>query len=145
VDPARHLTSTAEERRRYRRIKCQCATEVHPRGSEDEVLLSYSIELSAGGCFVRSNRSLPIGLPLTLEMVLDDARRMTVQGVILYSGPATRGSAEPGSMGFAVGFTLLEPAAKRALHEFLGDAAPPPARRAKRTNGHAKPKRKRSH
>ncbi|MCC6997639.1 MAG: PilZ domain-containing protein [Deltaproteobacteria bacterium] len=118
-----------KERRLVPRVPCRCPVEVRSGVDCCDVTLSYAVELSMGGCFVRSNRHQTAGTPLEVVLSLEDGSRVEVQGVVLYDGKAAASSAEPGQPGFAVGFVVIERGSAARLRDYLiARGAGPPRR-----------------
>ena len=108
------LTSqVSSDRRRFARIKCYVAVEIHVEGVYEPVWGNLS-NVSRGGCLVETasavppNKALEIGLWVT-------SGKIWVKGVIL-SGVATHSTP---SFGVRVKFSQAELSEKEHLREFL--------------------------
>ena len=118
-----------KERRLVPRVPCRCPVEVRSGAECCDVTLSYAVELSMGGCFVRSNRHQTAGTPLEMVLSLEDGSRVEVQGVVLYDGKSAMSSAEPGQPGFAVGFVVIDRGSAARLRDYLIARGAGPTRR----------------
>ncbi len=127
--PYDSIKKRMKERRLVPRVACRCPVEVRSGPECCDVTLSYAVELSMGGCFVRSNRHQTAGTPLEMVLSLEDGSRVEVQGVVLYDGSAARSSAEPGQPGFAVGFVVIERGSAARLRDYLIARGAGPQRR----------------
>jgi len=138
-----------KERRLVPRVKCACPAEVRSGPGGRDVTLSYAVELSIGGCFVRTNRSMPVGSPVELTLSLESGGHVDVQGVVLYDGPASVTSSEPGAHGFAVGFVVIDRNSAARLRDYLvargaGPKKKPEPTRERKASTARPPKRRRT-
>jgi hypothetical protein len=100
------------DRRRYQRIKCFVAVEIHVEGL-DEPIWGNLANVSRGGCLVETASPVPNGKILEIGLWVASGK-IWVKGVIL-SGVATRTA----SYGVRVRFSEAELAQKEHLREFL--------------------------
>jgi hypothetical protein len=104
---------TAETgRRRFQRIKCYVAVEIHIEGQEAPVWGNLA-NVSRGGCLVETASAVPAGKILEIGLWVASGK-IWVKGVIL-SGIATRSA----SFGVRVKFSESELSEKEHLREFL--------------------------
>jgi hypothetical protein len=104
---------TAETgRRRFQRIKCYVAVEIHVEGQEAPVWGNLA-NVSRGGCLVETASAVPAGKILEIGLWVASGK-IWVKGVIL-SGIATRSA----SFGVRVKFSESELSEKEHLREFL--------------------------
>jgi PilZ domain-containing protein len=104
---------TAEAgRRRFQRIKCYAAVEIHIEGQEAPVWGNLA-NVSRGGCLVETASAVPAGKILEIGLWVASGK-IWVKGVIL-SGIATRSA----SFGVRVKFSESELSEKEHLREFL--------------------------
>jgi hypothetical protein len=104
---------TAEAgRRRFQRIKCYVAVEIHIEGQEAPVWGNLA-NVSRGGCLVETASAVPAGKILEIGLWVASGK-IWVKGVIL-SGIATRSA----SFGVRVKFSESELSEKEHLREFL--------------------------
>jgi hypothetical protein len=101
------------DRRRYQRIKCFVAVEIHVEGLEEPVWGNLS-NVSRGGCLVETASAVPPGKALEIGLWVANGK-IWVKGVIL-SGVVTRSAP---SFGVRVKFSEAELAEKEHLREFL--------------------------
>jgi hypothetical protein len=101
------------DRRRYQRIKCFVAVEIHVEGLEEPVCGNLS-NVSRGGCLVETASAVPPGKALEIGLWVANGK-IWVKGVIL-SGVVTRSAP---SFGVRVKFSEAELAEKEHLREFL--------------------------
>jgi hypothetical protein len=101
------------DRRRYQRIKCFVAVEIHVDGMEGPVWGNLS-NVSRGGCLVETASAVPAGKILKIGLWVTSGK-IWVKGVIL-SGVVTRTAP---SFGVRVKFSEAELAEKEHLREFL--------------------------
>jgi hypothetical protein len=112
-EPDLFTPQTESDRRRYQRIKCYVAVEIHVEGVEDPVWGNLA-NVGRGGCLVETASSVPAGKALEIGLwVAND--KIWVKGVIL-SGVATRTAP---SFGVRVKFSEAELSEKEHLREFL--------------------------
>jgi hypothetical protein len=101
------------DRRRFQRIKCFVAVEIHVEGMEEPVWGNLS-NVSRGGCLVETASRVPPGKALEIGLWVASGK-IWVKGVIL-SGVVTRSAP---SFGVRVKFSEAELAEKEHLREFL--------------------------
>jgi hypothetical protein len=101
------------DRRRFQRIKCFVAVEIHVEGMEEPVWGNLS-NVSRGGCLVETASSVRAGKVLEIGLWVASGK-IWVKGVIL-SGVVTRSAP---SFGVRVKFSEAELAEKEHLREFL--------------------------
>jgi PilZ domain len=101
------------DRRRYKRIKCFIAVEIHVEGLEGPVWGNLS-NVSRGGCLVETASAVPAGKTLEIGLWVANGK-IWVKGVIL-SGVVIRSAP---SFGVRVKFSEAELAEKEHLREFL--------------------------
>lgn len=101
------------DRRRFQRIKCFVAVEIHVEGLEEPVWGNLS-NVSRGGCLVETASAVPPGKALEIGLWVASGK-IWVKGVIL-SGVVTRTAP---SFGVRVKFSEAELAEKEHLREFL--------------------------
>jgi hypothetical protein len=100
------------DRRRYQRIKCFVAVEIHVDGVEEPIWGNLA-NVSRGGCLVETASPVPPDKALEIGLWVASGK-IWVKGVIL-SGVATRAA----SYGVRVKFSEAELAQKEHLREFL--------------------------
>ncbi len=100
------------DRRRFQRIKCYVAVEIHVAGVEDPVWGNLA-NVGRGGCLVETASAVPAGKALEIGLWVSSGK-IWVKGVIL-SGVATRCA----SFGVRVKFSQSELSEKEHLREFL--------------------------
>jgi PilZ domain len=115
-------------RRRYQRIKCFFAVEIHVEGMEAPVWGNLS-NVSRGGCLVETASAVPAGKALEIGLWVASGK-IWVKGVIL-SGVVTLTAP---SFGVRVKFSEEELAEKEHLREFLKFVA---SATGKAQSGHA--------
>ncbi len=101
------------DRRRYCRIKCYVAVEIHIEGVEEPVWGNL-VNVGRGGCMVETAGVVPAGKALAIGLWVTSGK-IWVKGVIL-SGVATRSAP---SFGVRVKFSEAELSEKEHLREFL--------------------------
>jgi PilZ domain len=101
------------DRRRFQRIKCYVAVEIHVEGVEQPVWGNLA-NVSRGGCLVETASAVPPGKALEIGLWISSGK-IWVKGVIL-SGVATRTAP---SFGVRVRFSQAELSEKEHLREFL--------------------------
>jgi PilZ domain len=101
------------DRRRYQRIRCYVAVEIHVEGIDQPVWGNLS-NASRGGCLVETSSPVPAGKALEIGLWLANGN-IWVKGITL-SGISTRSSA---SFGIRVKFSEAELSEKEHLREFL--------------------------
>ncbi len=99
-------------RRRFQRVKCYVAVEIHIDGQEAPVWGNLA-NVSRGGCLVETASAVPSGKVLEIGLWVASGK-IWVKGVIL-SGVATRSA----SFGVRVKFSESELSEKEHLREFL--------------------------
>jgi hypothetical protein len=100
------------DRRRFQRIKCFVAVEIHVEGIEEPIWGNLA-NVSRGGCLVETSSPVPTGKTLEIGLWVASGK-IWVKGVIL-SGVATRSA----SFGVRVKFSEAELAEKEHLRGFL--------------------------
>ena len=103
----------ASDRRRFQRIKCYVAVEIHIEGVEEPVWGNLA-NVSRGGCLVETASAVPPGKALEIGLWVASGK-IWVKGVII-SGVATRSTP---SFGVRVKFSQAELSEKEHLREFL--------------------------
>jgi hypothetical protein len=101
------------DRRRYSRLKCYVAVEIHIEGEEDPVWGNLA-NVSHGGCLVETASPVPPGKALEIGLWVASGK-IWVKGIII-SGVATRSAP---SYGVRVKFSQAELSEKEHLREFL--------------------------
>jgi hypothetical protein len=101
------------DRRRYYRIRCYVAVEIHVEGVEEPVWGNLA-NVSRGGCMVETASAVPTGRALEIGLWVASGK-IWVKGVIL-SGVATHSAP---SFGVRVKFSEAELSGKEHLREFL--------------------------
>ena len=105
--------SSGQDRRKYPRLKCFVAVELHVAGSAVPIWGNLS-DTSMGGCFVES--SSPVGAGANVEIGLWlSSGKLWVKGMVL-NGVVTKSTP---SFGIRVKFADLEPPERETLREFL--------------------------
>jgi|SRR5947209_2803137 len=105
--------SWGQDRRKYPRLKCFVAVELHVAGSAVPIWGNLS-DTSMGGCFVES--SSPVGAGANVEIGLWlSSGKLWVKGMVL-NGVVTKSTP---SFGIRVKFADLEPPERETLREFL--------------------------
>jgi hypothetical protein len=101
------------DRRRFQRIKCYVAVEIHIDGVEQPVWGNLA-NVGRGGCLVETASAVPAGKALEIGLWVASGK-IWVKGVII-SGVATRSAP---SFGVRVKFSEAELSQKEHLREFL--------------------------
>ncbi len=101
------------DRRRFQRIKCYVAVEIHIEGDETPVWGNLA-NVSRGGCLVGTASNVPAGKALEIGLWVANGK-IWVKGVII-SGVAAGSAA---SFGVRVRFSQAELSEKQHLREFL--------------------------
>ena len=101
------------DRRRFHRIKCYVAVEIHVEGVEEPVWGNLA-NVSRGGCLVETAGAVPTGKALEIGLWVASGK-IWVKGVII-SGVATRSAS---TFGVRVKFSEAELSEKEHLREFL--------------------------
>jgi hypothetical protein len=109
-DPLTELS--VSDRRRFQRIKCYVAVEIHVEGVEAPVWGNLA-NVGRGGCLVETASAVPPGKALEIGLWVASGK-IWVKGVII-SGVATRSA----SFGVRVKFSQAELSEKEHLREFL--------------------------
>lgn len=107
------FTPVAGDRRRYPRLKCFVAVEIHVAGSELPIWGNLS-NVSRGGCLIETVRAIPAGENVEIGLWLANGK-LWVKGWVL-TGTVTRSSP---NHGLRVKFSELEASEKEYLREFL--------------------------
>lgn len=101
------------DRRRFRRIKCYVAVEIHVEGVREPVWGNLA-NVSRGGCLVETAGAVPAGKALEIGLWVSSGK-IWVKGVII-SGVVTRSAP---TFGVRVKFSEAELSEKEHLREFL--------------------------
>jgi hypothetical protein len=101
------------DRRRFQRIKCYVAVEIHVEGIAEPIWGNLS-NVGRGGCLVETATAVPPGKVLEIGLWVSSGK-IWVKGVII-SGVATRSAP---SFGVRVRFSQAELTEKEHLREFL--------------------------
>lgn len=101
------------DRRRFQRIKCYVAVEIHIEGIKEPVWGNLA-NVSRGGCLVETAGAVPAGKALEIGLWVASGK-IWVKGVII-SGVVTRSAP---SFGVRVKFSEAELSEKEHLREFL--------------------------
>jgi hypothetical protein len=104
---------TAQDRRRFARVKCFIAVELHIEGVDGPVWGNLS-NVGRGGCFVETATPIPPGREVGIGLWVANGK-LWVKGVIL-TGIVTRSAP---SFGVRVKFSQAELLEKEHLREFL--------------------------
>jgi len=112
-EPDLFATVQSGDRRRYPRIKCYVAVEIHVEGINDPIWGNLS-NVGRGGCLVETASPVPAGKALEIGLWVSSGK-LWVKGVII-SGVATRSTP---SFGVRVQFSEAELSEKEHLREFL--------------------------
>jgi hypothetical protein len=112
-EPDLFAAQTAQDRRRFARIKCFVAVELHIEGIEAPVWGNLS-NVGRGGCFVETATPIPPGRTVGIGLWVANGK-IWVKGVIL-TGVVTRSAP---SFGVRVKFSEAELMEKEHLREFL--------------------------
>jgi PilZ domain len=102
----------ASDRRKFLRVKCYVAVEIHIEGVKEPIWGNLS-NVGRGGCLVETASAVPPGKALEIGLWVASGK-IWVKGVIL-SGIATRSA----SYGVRVKFSEAELSGKEHLREFL--------------------------
>ena len=106
-------SQTEADRRRFHRIKCYVAVEIHVEGVEEPVWGNLA-NVSRGGCLVETAGAVPAGKALEIGLWVASGK-IWVKGVII-SGVVTRSAP---TFGVRVKFSEAELSEKEHLREFL--------------------------
>ena len=112
-EPDLFTPQSVSDRRRYQRVKCYVAVEIHIEGVEGPVWGNLA-NVSRGGCLVETAGVVPAGKTLEIGLWVASGR-IWVKGVTI-SGVVTRSSP---SYGVRVKFSEAELSEKEHLREFL--------------------------
>ena len=112
-EPDLFTPQLGSDRRRYHRIKCYVAVEIHIDGVEEPVWGNLA-NVGRGGCLVETASAVPPGKALEIGLWVASGK-IWVKGVIL-SGVATHSAP---SFGVRVKFSAAELSEKEHLREFL--------------------------
>jgi PilZ domain len=112
-EPDLFTLQSESDRRRYHRIKCYVAVEIHVEGREQPVWGNLA-NASRGGCLVETASPVPAGKTLEIGLWVANGN-LWVKGITL-SGVSTRSSP---SFGIRVKFSEAELSEKEHLREFL--------------------------
>lgn len=105
--------SWGQDRRKYPRLKCFVAVELHVQGSATPIWGNLS-DTSLGGCFVEASSPVSAGSNVEIGLWLSSGK-LWVKGMVL-NGVVTKSTP---SFGIRVKFSDLEPAERDTLREFL--------------------------
>jgi hypothetical protein len=112
-EPDLFSLQAAADRRRFQRIKCYVAVEIHIEGVEEPVWGNLA-NVGRGGCLVETATPVPAGKALEIGLWVSSGK-IWVKGVII-SGVVTRSAP---SFGVRVKFSEAELSEKEHLREFL--------------------------
>jgi PilZ domain len=112
-EPDLFTPQLASDRRRFHRIKCYVAVEIHVEGVEVPVWGNLA-NVSRGGCLVETAGAVPEGKALEIGLWVANGK-IWVKGVII-TGVATCGAS---TFGVRVKFSEAELSEKEHLREFL--------------------------
>jgi hypothetical protein len=112
-EPDLFTPQLASDRRRFHRIKCYVAVEIHVEGVEEPVWGNLA-NVSRGGCLVETAGTVPAGKTLEIGLWVASGK-IWVKGVII-SGVASRSAS---TFGVRVKFSEAELSEKEHLREFL--------------------------
>mgnify|MGYP000922531433 CR=1 FL=1 len=112
-EPDLFAAQTGQDRRRFARIKCFVAVELHIEGVEEPIWGNLS-NVGRGGCFVETATPIPPGRAVGIGLWVANGK-LWVKGVIL-TGVVTRSAP---SFGVRVKFSEAELLEKEHLREFL--------------------------
>jgi hypothetical protein len=112
-EPDLFTSQMESDRRRFHRIKCYVAVEIHIEGVEEPVWGNLA-NVSRGGCLVETPSAVPVGKALEIGLWVASGK-IWVRGVII-SGVAMRSAP---SFGVRVKFSETELSEKEHLREFL--------------------------
>jgi hypothetical protein len=112
-EPDLFTPQVGSDRRRYHRIKCYVAVEIHVDGVKEPIWGNLA-NVSRGGCLVETANPVPQGKALEIGLWVASGK-IWVKGVIL-SGVVTRSAP---SFGVRVSFSEAELSEKEHLREFL--------------------------
>ena len=111
------MTSHDNGSERRARPRVSVAIEVKLHAPEHHyMLMSRTIDLSTGGAFVRTNRPLPIGAPVTVSFNRgNDRNPLMLDGEVVRSGTADGGR----QRGIAIRFTDLSDLDEMLISELI--------------------------
>jgi hypothetical protein len=112
-EPDLFTSQLESDRRRFQRMKCYAAVEIHIEGVEVPVWGNLA-NVSRGGCLVETASAVPAGKALEIGLWVASGK-IWVKGIII-SGVATRSTT---SFGVRVKFSEAELSEKEHLREFL--------------------------
>ncbi len=112
-EPDLYKSQLESDRRRFQRVKCYVAVEIHVEGIEEPVWGNLA-NVGRGGCQVETASPVPAGKTLEIGLWVSSGK-IWVKGVII-SGVATRSAP---SFGVRVKFSESELSEKEHLREFL--------------------------
>jgi hypothetical protein len=112
-EPDLFTPAPGTDRRRFARMKCYFAVEIHIEGLEEPVWGNLS-NVSRGGCLVETAGPVPSGKALEIGLWVSSGK-LWVKGMVI-NGIATRSSS---SFGLRVKFSEEELSEKEHLREFL--------------------------
>ena len=112
-EPDLFTPQAGSDRRRFHRIKCYVAVEIHVEGVEEPVWGNLA-NVGRGGCLVETASAVPANKALEIGLWVASGK-IWVKGVII-SGVATRSAP---SFGVRVKFSEAELSEKEHLREFL--------------------------
>jgi len=112
-EPDIFTPSWGQDRRKYPRMKCFVAVEVHVNGSPTPVWGNLS-NTSMGGCFVESVTPISSGAEVEIGLWVSSGK-IWVKGMVL-NGVVTKSSP---SFGIRVKFSDMQAAARESLRQFL--------------------------
>ena len=112
-EPDLFKSQLESDRRRFHRIKCYVAVEIHIEGVEEPVWGNLA-NVGRGGCLVETASPVPAGKALEIGLWVSSGK-IWVKGVII-SGVAMRSAP---SFGVRVKFSEAELSEKEHLREFL--------------------------
>ena len=105
--------SWGQDRRKYPRIKCYVAVELHVSGSPTPIWGNLA-NTSMGGCFVESVTPIPAGADVQIGLWVSSGK-IWVKGIVLH-GVVTKSTP---SFGIRIKFGEMGPAERESLRQFL--------------------------
>ncbi|HYL15175.1 MAG TPA: PilZ domain-containing protein [Terriglobales bacterium] len=112
-EPDIFTPSWGQDRRKYPRLKCFVAVELHVGASPTPIWGNLS-NTSMGGCFVESMTPVNAGANVEIGLWVSSGK-LWVKGIVL-NGVVTKSTP---SFGIRIKFESLEPAARETLRQFL--------------------------